>query len=119
MYLLLEDESAVSCRYDQGSRLWVVDKRDFDPDEDDIVSLYWDGDMIDVLEWDIEEESRRCYFVGLVLEDDEYSDSSSDEEVYDDDEDYSEYSDSEEEESSDDDGDASDPMDVSRHYGFK
>lgn len=81
MYFVTSEETVVPCRYDQGRDLFVVDKRDHDM-EDDYMILSWDGEDYAIYSFDIVEETRRVYFLEVILEEDEdedeYSDDASD-----------------------------------------
>lgn len=76
MFLLLNDETWISCRYDEGRDLIVVDRRDMD--ENDCITCFSDGeDEVDVYDYFIHEETRRVYFIELDYDDDDESDSDS------------------------------------------
>lgn len=70
MYFILDDDSIVPVSYDQGTDRYIVKKRDFDPDYDDILSISFDkDDEEDVEYWWIDEETDKKWIICLVLGD--------------------------------------------------
>lgn len=93
MFVVLDTEDIIPCRYDQGRDLYVIDKFEIDHDDvENIVAIVDDGQHFPVCFAEVIETTRRVYFVEIDFEDDDDEDSdegdTSDEEETDSDEEY-------------------------------
>lgn len=77
MHLETEEGDVVPCGYDQGSGCIVIKLRDFD-DDDNYCSITFDGETYSIIDWDVEQYTRRTVFIWIDLGDESYSDSECD-----------------------------------------
>lgn len=79
MYLVTTNEKIIPCKYDQGTDSYVVLIRDYDPEDDDDISLLCIDDVeMNIVDYEIVDETRRVFFMCLYFEDDSESESDED-----------------------------------------
>lgn len=80
MYFVTADEGIIPCKYDQGSDSFVVMKRDFDPDIDELIIICIDGEEEEIIDYEVYDETNKVFFIYIYNEDDDESDEDESEE---------------------------------------
>lgn len=77
MHFVTTDGRIVPCKYDQGTECYVVMKREFDPESDELDVLFVDDEEVEVASYEIVDDTRRTFFISVCDEpsDDDESES--------------------------------------------
>lgn len=77
MHFITTDERIVPCKYDQGSDCYVVNLRDFDPEDEELFSLIIDDEEVDFVDYEIIDTTIRVCFIYVYYDEEDADDESS------------------------------------------